>query len=205
MPIGVLALQGDFREHIATFASIGAQAIPVRTIDELDKCSALVIPGGESTVIQRLAENYGLFDPIKTQIKGGLPVFGTCAGMIMLAEEILDGIPGQRGFGGLDVAVRRNAFGNQLESFEADLKFSGITGEDIHAAFIRAPIVERVGAGVEVLSALADGRVVAVRSANLLGIAFHPEIAGETRIHQYFVKMIQDARSRNPKSKPVDS
>jgi 5'-phosphate synthase pdxT subunit len=198
MPIGVLALQGDFREHIAAFASIDANAIAVRTIDELEACSALVIPGGESTVIQRLAENYGLFNPIKTKIKGGLPVFGTCAGMIMLAEEILDGIPGQRGFGGLDVAVRRNAFGNQLESFEADLKFSGISGGDVHAAFIRAPIVERVGAGVEVVSVLADGRVVAVRSANLLGIAFHPEITGETRIHRYFVEMIKENHSSNP-------
>jgi 5'-phosphate synthase pdxT subunit len=193
VPIGVLALQGDFREHIATFDSIGVPAIPVRKIDELEICSALVIPGGESTVIQRLAENYGLFEPIQKKINSGFPAFGTCAGLIMLADEILDGINGQRGFGGLDVAVRRNAFGNQLESFEADLSFSGISGEPIHSAFIRAPIVERVGDGVEVLSTLPDGRVVAVRSHNLLGISFHPEITGESRIHEYFVGMIEDS------------
>lgn len=194
MPIGVLALQGDFREHIATFDSIGVESISVRTVAELEQCTALVIPGGESTVIQRLAENYGLFEPIQNKIKKGLPSFGTCAGLIMLADEILDGIEGQHGFGGLDVSVRRNAFGNQLESFEADLSFAGIGGKPLHAAFIRAPIVERAGAGVEVLSALPDGRVVAVRSGNVLGISFHPEITGETRIHQYFVNMIDTAR-----------
>jgi 5'-phosphate synthase pdxT subunit len=193
MPIGVLALQGDFREHLATFESIGALAIPVRTIKELDICSAIVIPGGESTVIQRLAENYGLFSPIQNKIKNGFPAFGTCAGLIMLADEILDGIQGQRGFGGLAVSVRRNAFGNQLESFEADLSFSGISGEPIHSAFIRAPIVERIGTGVEVISSLPDGRVVAVRSGNILGISFHPEITGESRIHQYFVGMVEGA------------
>jgi 5'-phosphate synthase pdxT subunit len=193
MPIGVLALQGDFREHLAILETIGASAIEVRTIAELEKCTALVIPGGESTVIQRLAENYGLLEPIKNKIKNGLPVFGTCAGLIMLADEIIDGITGQRGFGGLDVAVRRNAFGNQLESFEAELSFDGIVGENIQAAFIRAPIVERVGDGVKVLSALPDGRVVAVSSGNLLGTSFHPEITGETRVHQYFVQMIEAA------------
>ena len=200
MPIGVLALQGDFREHLAIFESIGASAIEVRTVDDLEKCSSLVIPGGESTVIQRLAENYGLFEPVKKKIKNGLPVFGTCAGLIMLADEIIDGISGQRGFGGLDVGVRRNAFGNQLESFEAELSFAGIGGEKIHAAFIRAPIVERVGAGVKVLSALPDGRVVAVSSGNLLGTSFHPEITGETRIHEYFVRMIEGAHLGQPEN-----
>lgn len=191
MPIGVLALQGDFREHIQTFRSCGADAIEVRTVAELEKCSGLVIPGGESTVIEKLATNYGLFTPIQNKIQNGFPVFGTCAGLIMLADEILDGISGQRGFGGLDISVRRNAFGNQLDSFETDLEFSGILGDKVHAAFIRAPIVERVGEGVEVLSKLDDGRIVAVRSKNALGISFHPEVTGEKRIHQMFIDFIK--------------
>ncbi len=191
MPIGVLALQGDFREHIATFASLGQQAIEIRTIDELNSCGGLVIPGGESTVIQKLAMNYGLFDPIKEKIRDGLPTFGTCAGLIMLADEILDGVQGQIGFGGLDVSVRRNAFGNQLDSFETDLPFSGISSGDVHAAFIRAPIVERVGRGVEVLSTLEDGRIVAVRQENVMGISFHPEIVGESRVHSLFLEMLR--------------
>jgi 5'-phosphate synthase pdxT subunit len=191
MPIGVLALQGDFREHIQTFRSCGADAIEVRTVAELEKCSGLVIPGGESTVIEKLATNYGLFTPIQKKIQNGFPVFGTCAGLIMLADEILDGISGQRGFGGLDISVRRNAFGNQLDSFETDLEFSGILGDKVHAAFIRAPIVERVGEGVEVLSKLDDGRIVAVRSKNALGISFHPEVTGEKRIHQMFIDFIK--------------
>ena len=191
MPIGVLALQGDFREHIATFARLGQQAIEIRTIDELNSCSGLVIPGGESTVMQKLAMNYGLFDPIKEKIRDGLPTFGTCAGLIMLADEILDGVQGQIGFGGLDVSVRRNAFGNQLDSFETDLPFSGISSGDVHAAFIRAPIVERVGRGVEVLSTLEDGRIVAVRQENVMGISFHPEIVGESRVHSLFLEMLR--------------
>jgi len=193
MPIGVLALQGDFREHIATLEACGADAIAVRTIGELERCNALVIPGGESTVMQKLAVNYGLFEPITKLISNRFPVFGTCAGLIMLADEIIDGIEGQAGFGGLPVSVRRNAFGNQLDSFETDLEFAGIDGDPIHAAFIRAPIVERVGDGVEVLSKLSDGRIVAVRSGNLLGISFHPEVTGENRVHEYFLKMVQSA------------
>ena len=193
MPIGVLALQGDFREHIATLEACGADAIAVRTIGELERCNALVIPGGESTVMQKLAVNYGLFEPIKKLIANDFPVFGTCAGLIMLADEIIDGIEGQAGFGGLPVSVRRNAFGNQLDSFETDLEFAGIDGDPIHAAFIRAPIVERVGDGVAVLSKLSDGRIVAVRSGNLLGISFHPEVTGEKRVHEYFLKMVQSA------------
>lgn len=193
MPIGVLALQGDFREHIATLNSIGADAIEVRTVEELERCKGLIIPGGESTAIQKLAVAYGLYEPIKNKIKNGFPVFGTCAGLIMLADEILDGIQGQFGFGGLDVAVRRNAFGNQLDSFEVDLDFKGIT-DPVHAAFIRAPIVERVGSAVEVLSKLEDGRIVAVKSGNLLGLSFHPELTGESRIHQLFVDLIASAR-----------
>ena len=141
--------------------------------------------------MQKLAVAYDLFQPIKDALKSGLPAFGTCAGLIMLADEIVDGIPGQAGFGGLDVSVRRNAFGNQLDSFEVDLDFHGVYGSKVHAAFIRAPIVERVGENVEVLSSLADGRIVGVRQENLMGISFHPEVTGETRIHELFVSMVR--------------
>ena len=191
-PIGVLALQGDFREHRQTLDAIGVESIEVRTLADLSKSAGLIIPGGESTVMQKLAVAYDLFDPLHDAIKGGLPTFGTCAGLIMLADEILDGIVGQAGFGGLDVSVRRNAFGNQLDSFEVDLEFKGVEGPAVHAAFIRAPIVERVGAGVEVLSQLNDGRVVGVRQGNLMGISFHPEVTGETRIHELFVSMVSN-------------
>lgn len=187
--IGVLALQGDFREHQQTLTSFGVNSIQVRTVAELQQCDGLIIPGGESTVIQKLAVAFGLFEPLSSAISSGLPTFGTCAGLIMLADEILDGIEGQKGFGGIDISVRRNAFGNQLDSFEEDLQFKGIDSA-VHAAFIRAPIVERVGSGVEVLSQLPDGRVVAVRQKNLMGIAFHPEVTGENRIHQLFVESI---------------
>lgn len=187
-PIGVLALQGDFREHRQTLAAIDEESIEVRTLAELAKCRGLIIPGGESTVMQKLAVAYDLFKPLKDAIASGLPTFGTCAGLIMLADQISDGIEGQAGFGGLDVTVRRNAFGNQLDSFEVDLTFTGVGGL-VHAAFIRAPIVERVGQDVEVLSKLADGRVVGVRNKSMLGISFHPEVTGETRIHELFVSM----------------
>jgi 5'-phosphate synthase pdxT subunit len=190
MPIGVLALQGDFREHVNTLTSLGVDSIELRTVSDLEKCTALIIPGGESTAIQKLATNFGLLEPIQSAIRNGLPTFGTCAGLIMLADEILDGISGQFGFGGLDVSVRRNAFGNQLESFETQLTFEGISGSKIEAAFIRAPIVERVGENVQILSTLNDGRVVAVRNETILGISFHPEISGEKRVHAYFVRMI---------------
>ena len=190
--IGVLALQGDFREHIATLAAIGVEAFEVRRLGELDQCDGLVIPGGESTVMQRLAQAYGLFEPIQSKIRSGLPVFGTCAGLIMLADRITDGIVGQQTFGGLPVTVRRNAFGNQLDSFETDLAFRGITGP-VHAAFIRGPLIESVDPGVEVLSQLHDGRIVAARYGNLLGISFHPEVTGETRIHELFVAMVANA------------
>ncbi len=139
--------------------------------------------------MQKLAVAYDLFEPLKDAISAGLPTFGTCAGLIMLANEISDGIVGQAGFGGLDISVRRNAFGNQLDSFEVDLDFAGIEGP-VHAAFIRAPLIERVGSSIEVLSRLADGRIVGVRNTSMLGIAFHPEVTGETRIHELFVSMI---------------
>lgn len=187
--VGVLALQGDFREHRSTLDDLGISNLEVRRLAELESIDALVIPGGESTVMQKLAIEFKLFDPIQARIQSGMPTFGTCAGLIMLADKILDGIEGQLGFGGLDVAVRRNAFGNQLDSFEEDLEFSGIDGK-LRAAFIRAPIVESVGAGVEVLSTLSDGRIVAVRQRNLLGISFHPEVTGENRVHKLFLEML---------------
>lgn len=191
MPIGVLALQGDFREHLEVLAKCSAEAIPVRTAEELSSCDGLIIPGGESTVIEKLADMYSLTSPIKKAIADGMPVFGTCAGLILLANEIVDGIPGQKGFGGLDISVRRNAFGNQLDSFETELAFQGIGGAPVRAAFIRAPIVEKVGTGVQVLSSLTDETIVAVKSGNILGIAFHPEISGEHRVHQFFIEMVK--------------
>lgn len=191
-PVGVLALQGDFREHLNTLAVLGQPAISVRTIAELEQVSGLIIPGGESTVMHKLSVAYGLFEPIRQKIAAGLPVFGTCAGVIMLADRIIDGIVGQETFGGLDVDVQRNAFGHQTESFEIDLEFEGITGL-VHAAFIRAPLVQQVGPKAHAVAKLPDGRIVGVRQNNLLGISFHPEVTNETRVHQLFLKMIADA------------
>ncbi|MEY4275785.1 MAG: hypothetical protein RIS26_248 [Actinomycetota bacterium] len=188
-PVGVLSLQGDFREHLQAFSRLGIPAIPVKTLSALESVSGLVIPGGESTTIGKLARIFDLFEPIKTSIASGLPVFGTCAGLIMLSDEIIDGIEGQETFGGLDVVVQRNAFGNQLDSFEVDLGFEGVEGL-VHAAFIRAPLITMVGAKATVVSSLADGRVVGVRQGNRLGISFHPEVTGEDRIHQYFYEAL---------------
>lgn len=190
--IGVLALQGDFREHLAALSRVGVEGFQVRRVSELDRCDGLIIPGGESTVMQRLSQAYDLFVPIQDRIREGLPVFGTCAGLIMLADRITDGIAGQQTFGGLDITVRRNAFGNQLDSFEADLAFRGITGP-VHAAFIRGPLIEAVGSSVEIMCQLHDGRIVGARQNNLLGISFHPEVTGEDRIHQLFVDMVVKA------------
>lgn len=184
--VGVLALQGDFREHIAVFTDLGIAARPVRRAEELDEIDGLVIPGGESSVMDKLSRTFGLAEPLKAAIADGLPVYGTCAGLIMLSDTVLDAIEGQQSLGGLDVAVRRNAFGNQLDSFETDLDIPELGAPPVHAAFIRAPIVESVGESVKVLSALDDGRVVAVEQGNLLGTSFHPEITGETRFHSYF-------------------
>lgn len=187
--IGVLALQGDVREHLAVFERLQIEALPVKTIDEIRDLDGLVIPGGESTVISKLLRIFDLFEPIRELIAKGLPVFGTCAGLIMLAQDIADSASGQESFAAIDVRVRRNAFGHQVDSFETDLRFADLD-ELVHAAFIRAPIVEKVGEGVEVLATLDDGRIVAVRQANALGISFHPEVTGEDRIHRYFVDMI---------------
>jgi 5'-phosphate synthase pdxT subunit len=174
-------------------ARIGVAGVPVKTSAELNQVDGLIIPGGESTVISKLAKIFGIFEPIKQAIATGLPVFGTCAGLIMLADEILDSASGQESFGGLAVTVRRNAFGHQVDSFEADLTFDSLPNT-VHAAFIRAPIVEQAAAEVEVLSRLEDGRIVAVRQNSVLGISFHPEVTGETAIHEYFVNLV---RQRN--------
>jgi 5'-phosphate synthase pdxT subunit len=187
-PIGVLCLQGDFREHLQTFEALGIEAVRVRKPADLGGLKGLVIPGGESTVIDKLSSTFQLRDPIIQLIGKGLPVFGTCAGLILLADRIVDGTATQKTFGGLDVSVQRNAFGSQLESFEADIRFEGIE-QPIHAAFIRAPIVLETGLDVSVLASLDDGRVVAVKQGNVLGISFHPEVTGETSIHEYFAQM----------------
>lgn len=184
-PVGVLSLQGDFREHLQAFDRIGVAAISVKTQSELDSVSGLVIPGGESTTIGKLARIFELFNPIVEAIENGLPVFGTCAGLIMLADDISDGIVGQETFGGLDVVVQRNAFGNQVDSFEVDLPFVGIEGL-VHAAFIRAPLITSVGESANIVATLDDGRVVGVVQDKKLGISFHPEVTGEDRIHRYF-------------------
>jgi len=190
-PIGVLALQGDFREHLAVFAELGADAITVRRPEDLERVSGLVIPGGESSVMDKLSRLFGLADPLKSAVASGLPVFGTCAGLIMLADTVLDAIDGQQTLGGFDVTVRRNAFGSQLDSFETDLDVPALGAPSVHAVFIRAPVVERVGDDVTVLSALDDGRIVAIEQGNLLGTAFHPEITGETRFHEYFLEKVR--------------
>ncbi len=187
----MLALQGDFREHIAVLRGLGADAVPVRRESELNDVAGLVIPGGESSVMDKLARTFGLAQPLKAAIAAGLPVYGTCAGLIMLADTILDAIRGQESLGGLDVEVRRNAFGSQLESFETDLDIPAVGEEPMHAVFIRAPIVESVGPGATPLATLADGRVVAVEQGNLVGTSFHPEMTGDTRFHEYFLAKVR--------------
>lgn len=182
--IGVLALQGDVREHAALLSGLGAEVIAVRRPEELDAVEGLVIPGGESTVIDKLSRAFGVQLPLRAAIADGLPVLGTCAGLIMLADTVVDAIDGQESFGGLDVVVRRNAFGRQVESFEARLEVEGFSGEPVTAAFIRGPVVESVGPRARALAALPDGRVVAVEQGGLIGLSFHPEITGETRFHE---------------------
>ena len=195
--IGVLALQGDVREHVAALAGAGAEARPVRRPGELDAVDGLVVPGGESTTISKLVDIFEMREPIDKRIAGGMPVYGSCAGMIMLAAEVLDGRPDQRGFAGIEMIVRRNAFGRQVDSFEAPVTITGVDGEPFHAVFIRAPWVERVGAGVEVLGRVTDGpaadRIVAVRQGNLLATSFHPELTGDLRLHRLFVDLVRAA------------
>ena len=187
MKVGVLALQGDFREHAHVLRTLGADVVHVRRSEELSEVAGLVIPGGESSVMDKLARTFGLADPLRDAIRSGLPVYGTCAGLIMLADTVLDAIAGQESLGGLDVAVRRNAFGSQNHSFETDLDIPAIGGEPMHAVFIRAPIVESVGPNATTLATIADGRCVAVEQGNLLGTSFHPEVTGDYRFHEYFL------------------
>lgn len=190
LTVGVLALQGDVREHERILEALGARVTRVRRAGDLDRISGLVLPGGESTTIDMLARAFGLREPIRDAIRAGLPVYGTCAGMILLANRIVDGIDGQRTFGGLDVTVRRNAFGRQAESFETTLDAPALGDPPVRAAFIRAPVVETVGTAT-VLATLEDGRVVAVEQGALLATAFHPEQTGETRFHERFLEWVR--------------
>jgi 5'-phosphate synthase pdxT subunit len=194
--IGVFALQGDVREHLRMLADAGARAVPVRRPDDLEDIDGIVLPGGESTAMQKLAVAFDLFEPLRAYVRKGLPAFGTCAGMILLADDIEGAIEGQQTIGGLDVTVRRNAFGRQVDSFEADLDMKAVDPADphFHAVFIRAPWVEQVGDEVETLGQIAAGpaagRIVAVRQGNLIATSFHPEMTGDDRVHRYFVKLV---------------
>ncbi|RJQ76236.1 pyridoxal 5'-phosphate synthase glutaminase subunit PdxT [Amycolatopsis panacis] len=204
--VGVLALQGAVREHVAMLERAGARAVPVRRPAELSEVDGLVLPGGESTTMSRLLETFELLEPLRARIAGGLPAFGSCAGLILLARQVLDGRPDQQQLGGLDVVVRRNAFGRQVDSFEADLPITGVPGGPVRAVFIRAPWVEKAAGGVEVLATVPgpadpdtgpDGprvaRIVAVRQGAVLATAFHPEITGDERLHRLFVGLVREA------------
>ena len=189
MKVGVLALQGDVREHMSSLIACGVDPISVRRSSEIDQVDALVLPGGESTTIAQLAEVFGIYDQLKKRIDEGMPVYGSCAGMILLANEILDSKVGQKTFGGLNITVRRNAFGRQVDSFETDIPFKDGSNELVRAVFIRAPWVEKVGEGVEVLASVGN-HPVAVRSKTLFATSFHPEITGDHRIHRYFIEEV---------------
>ena len=191
MRVGVLALQGDFREHIAALTAIGVDAIPVKTEAEINSVDALVLPGGESTTIAKLARIFGVFDLLKAKIDSGLPVYGSCAGLILLADRILDGVEGQETFGGLDITARRNAFGRQVDSFEGEIEFAGLG--KLNGVFIRAPWVEEVGLGVEIL-ATSHGHPVAVRQGSILATSFHPELTNDYAVHRYFIEELCKAR-----------
>jgi 5'-phosphate synthase pdxT subunit len=189
MKVGVLALQGDVREHIDSLLTCEVEALAVRRASEIESIDALVLPGGESTTIAQLAEVFGIFDLIKNKISNGMPVYGSCAGMILLADQILDAKEGQKSFGGLDITVRRNAFGRQVDSFESDISFNDGSDELIRAVFIRAPWVEKVSDSVQILASI-DNHPVAVRSKTALATSFHPEITGDHRVHRYFVEQV---------------
>jgi pyridoxal 5'-phosphate synthase pdxT subunit len=196
--IGVLALQGDVREHAAAIEDAGARAVAVRRLPEIEAVDGLVIPGGESTTLWRLAMAFELLEPLRKLVGEGMPAFGSCAGMIMLADRITDGVAGQETFGGIDMTVRRNAFGRQVDSFERTVAFDGGAGtggetEPLRAVFIRAPWVESVGADVSVLAA-DGGRIVAVRQGALLATAFHPELTPDRRVHRLFISMVKGTR-----------
>lgn len=197
--IGVLALQGDVAEHMRALTACDVRAVAVRRPEELERVDALVIPGGESTTMWKLARTFDLLDPLRKRVEGGMPAYGSCAGMIMLADRILDGIEGQETIGGIDMVVRRNAFGRQVDSFESDVPFGGAArppGEPpLRAVFIRAPWVEAVGDDVEILGRAetgdAAGRIVAVRQGRLMATAFHPELTGDYRVHRYFADLVR--------------
>ena len=189
MKVGVLALQGDVREHIHSLQECDVQAFPVRRSSEIESVDALIVPGGESTTIAQLAEVFGVYELIKNRIEEGMPVYGSCAGMILLAKEILDAKVGQKSFGGLDITVRRNAFGRQVDSFESDIAFADGSTDLIRAVFIRAPWVEKVGESVQILASV-DSHPVAVRSRTALATSFHPELTGDNRIHLYFIEHV---------------
>ncbi|HEX5402854.1 MAG TPA: pyridoxal 5'-phosphate synthase glutaminase subunit PdxT [Pseudonocardiaceae bacterium] len=199
--VGVLALQGDVREHLAALRAAGARAEPVRRPAELADVDGIVLPGGESTTMSRLLDTFDLLDPLRTRLGEGMPAYGSCAGMILLAKEVRDGRPDQHQLGVLDMVVRRNAFGRQVDSFEEDLDFRDLTGGPVHAVFIRAPWVESVADHVEVLATVpetqvagvAAGKIVAVRQGSVLATAFHPELTGDGRVHELFVRMVRDS------------
>ncbi|WP_434969411.1 pyridoxal 5'-phosphate synthase glutaminase subunit PdxT [Microbacterium sp. bgisy207] len=191
--VGVLALQGDVREHVAALRALDAEVSLVRRPEELAAIDGLVLPGGESSVIDKLSRSFAMREPIIAAREAGMPMYGTCAGLILLADRIRDGITGQQTFGGLDVIVRRNAFGSQVDSFETDLEVPVFGEPPVHAVFIRAPLVEQVGERAEAIAALPDGRVVAVRQGPLLGTSFHPEVTGETRFHELFLEAVRAA------------
>jgi 5'-phosphate synthase pdxT subunit len=194
--IGVLALQGDVREHLQLLAELGALARPVRRPEELDGLDGIVFPGGESTTIDKLSRAFEVREPLVQRLREGLPAYGSCAGMILLADRVVDGRPDQQTFGGIDMTVRRNAFGRQVQSFEGDIELTGIDGGPLRAVFIRAPWVEDVGDAVEVLGRVehgeAAGRIVAVRQGALLATSFHPEVTGDDRVHRAFVEMVRE-------------
>lgn len=189
-------MQGDVREHLAALEEAGARAVRVRHPEDLARVDGIVLPGGESTTIVKLLDAFELFEPLRTAIEGGLPAYGSCAGMILLARRLLDAAEGQRTLGALDVTVRRNAFGRQIDSFETDLEVEGVTDGPFHAVFIRAPWVEEAGPGVQVLATvgagLAAGRIVAVRERDVVATSFHPEIAGDVRLHRKFVQIVSE-------------
>jgi 5'-phosphate synthase pdxT subunit len=193
--IGVLALQGDVREHRAALEAVGAATCAIRRPGELERIDGIVLPGGESTTIDKLLRAFDLSAPLRSALRAGMPAYGSCAGMILLADRITDPASGQQTLGGLDITVRRNAFGRQVDSFESDLDVSGVVGGPVRGVFIRAPWVEEVGADVEVLARVtggrADGRIVAVRQGFVLATSFHPEVTGDVRVHALFVEMVR--------------
>jgi pyridoxal 5'-phosphate synthase pdxT subunit len=201
--VGVLALQGDVREHLDALERVGARGVPVRRQEELSAVDALVLPGGESTTMAKLAVAFGLLEPLRERVREGMPAYGSCAGMIMLADHLVDGRADQQTVGGIAMTVRRNAFGRQVDSFEADLDIRALGGPPLHAVFIRAPWVEAVADTVEVLASTTvpaagragtEARIVAVRQGPLLATAFHPELTGDVRVHGYFVDIVNQVR-----------